>query len=690
MINPSQEKLQEYGQETVEYGKNQLYPQAKVYGSIAREWISTNLAHGWRWLVAIVSPKVNTIYRKVIEPQVNKIIDRIFENTERALTSKSDTRTSTTDFDDTTSSVESEDNIEFVQATETGQDPKSNAEKPFGESTSYQHNTDWRRSTNADEEDEEEDEFKNVDIVKELDFWKAKVENTNKEALESFERDIKFERERVLEKHRPEFNKHLFSLQKYQQNGFVDLRTLITMIESNEDDDETLSHEMIENKVKMYTDEIEETIEKLQKQTQRAELEIRVRTEALRDNTIEILDVFSNVMISELGRKLVSQDNDQVSSKGRWEDWKEFTSLKDQLEKTRDTVTKYKIPLIADIVSQIQVTAQVLTEEAKQHALALKGKADHLLILRNKKRDTPVVDDSEVEFYDAEEEDMEARVEPDEVESDQTYAVDESIEDLKDSTHNSLETSSESTKEQDNVNDEETVTESSNFKEKEVDTEPNTVGAKDTKEKVFEKTDKNTQPSSVASTTIVGSATEIFTEFTATVSDDYIQDTSSQNESTVTSTNREEAEYTIVEEDEDYDLVDEKEEYDVVDYEAESEAFEIVFENKDDEKFETYTSTKTQYVTVTQKNTATFSSSAGSAGSSFLGTDVTVNTVTVSTAMAEIINDNVPSEIIVSKVYEDETEAEDVFSNEALTKSTSYTTKLQQQTKVLTIEKDEL
>jgi hypothetical protein len=676
VIDPGQEKINVYGQEAIEYSKRQLYPQARIYSSIAREWISTNLAHGWRWLVAIVSPKVNAIYRRAIEPQVNKIIDRIFENTERALTSETDMDASVTGLDDATSTatVESTDKYgdDFDHATETDEPPE--AEKPSGSGTEKIESTivdfdqikaDKLTSSNADEEEEDEDdEFSDVDIVKELEFWKTRVKKTIIEALESFERDIKVEKERVIEKHRPEFTKHLLSLQKYQQNGFTDLRTIITKLENSDDNDaETLSHEAIENKVKEYTEEIDNTIEELKKQTQRAELEIRTCTESIRDNTIEILDVFSNFVISELGRKLVSKSKDQMSSKGSWEDWKEYTSLKDSLTETRDKVTAHAIPLIADVVSQIQMTAQVLAEEANQHAIALKGKADHLLILRKKKRDAATLDEIEVEFYDAQEEEEENK---------RKKKKEEEIEKEEEEEIEKEEEEDESVYKSDSAKSTPIV------KDAPAGTEPDATGAKD-----FEQALEDTQ---LADTTVAISTSF---KFSPTVSNDYITETSSQNVSSVTktSTASKDAEYDVVGKDEEYDMVEEDEEYDVIENEPDSD---IVFEDEDEEEgLETLTYTKTRYVTVTTSNTGAFSSLGSSAESYSSSAEATARTMLASTGHAHgktLSKNQVPG---VGDDHKEE-EKNESSTNAAGGKSTIHKTRTHQQTKIAGIEKDEL
>lgn len=712
VIDPSQEKINVYGQEAIEYSKSQLYPQAKVYSSIVREWISTNLAQGWKWLVAIVSPKVNAIYRRAIEPQVNKIIDRIFENTERVFTTEPEVDASVTGLDDATSTatVESADIYEddFDHATETDQPPEtenlsgSDTEKIEPTDVDYDHiKADKRTSPNVDEEEEEEedDEFNDVDIVKELEFWKTRVKKTITEALESFERDIKVERERVIDKHRPEFTKHLFSLQKYQQNGFNDLRTIITKLENSDDndDDEALSHEVIEDTVKKYTEEIENTIEELKKQTQRAELEIRTCTESIRDNTVEILDVFSNVVVSELGRKLVSQSKDQMSSKGSWEDWKEYTSLKDSLTETRDKVAAYVIPLIGDLVSQIQVTAQVLAEEANQHALALKGKADHLLILHKKKSDASTLDEIEVEFYDAQDEEEENKtMEGEEKEREEDDEDDEDDEDEEDEEDEDDEDAEEDEEDQEYDGDEEDEEDEEDEVDEDTyksDSAKSSTIAEDVTTSTKLATDvKNFDDSKQAledtqlPDTIAVISTSV--KLSATVSNDYIRQTSSQSVSSAikTSTASKDAEYDVVDNDEEYDVIEEDEEYVVIENEPDSE---IVFENEDEEEdIEIVTYTRTRYVTVVASNTGAVSSPAGSAESSPSSTEATAHPTPVSADGGD--GKTWSENQVQDDDHKEEEEDKEPSTSAAGSKSINHTRRARQQTDSAVIEMDEL
>lgn len=401
VLTPAYYKISYYTWTLVNYAKAHILPKAKHYASIIWDLLTTYVKLAWNWLVGIVSPKVSGLYERAIEPQVNKIIDRIFQNTENLLMpSGSASGTSATPPDSGTTAAAT------VNASEVIATPEMSAD-----TSSQVYNTEQtiQKATGGDRDAWESNPTPKIDITSELKNWKNRVNTTTKDAFDSFKGELATEKERLITGSRPKFAKLLQNLQKFQSEGIVDVRKLIKSMEEGlvkYDDEEAVNDEKDfpwtfdtnQANFAAFTENVNLAEKAVLDYAQTFLKSAVKRTEKIRSDTIDILDEFSDIALQEIGRKMVSDSDSDTSTasdgKATWGDWKEFRSLKEHLIKTRQDLVDYEIPMqdIRTVLQQVQQTASILATEASGYLAQLKGKADHLVMLKIKKEEARLIE----------------------------------------------------------------------------------------------------------------------------------------------------------------------------------------------------------------------------------------------------------------------------------------------------------
>lgn len=402
-LSPAYYKISHYAYSLAQYLRIHLFPQVKIYSNSTKDFVRSSVKHTWKWVVGAVSPKVTSIYEKAIEPQVNKIIDRIFQDSASALESTVSGTSATLPDAPTVSASFAGDSIaspETVVTTENSVEPSStpvyNTEKSADQATGYDQDV-------GDQKPLQKTKAQKLDVTAELKIWKKRVDKTTTDAFETFKSEVELEKERLITESRPGFTKLLQELSKYQQEGLSGVLQLINEMETVikkhehssyiEEEEFPWTPKTLQATFDDLTDSIDATGASVSKHAQTVIKEAQSNTESIRSDTIDVLDEFSDVALHELGRKMVSDsevDTSTVSDgKATWSDWKEFRLLKENLIQTRQELVDYKIPLddVHSVLRQATDTAKVLSQDATQYLKQLKAKADHFLILKMQKNE---------------------------------------------------------------------------------------------------------------------------------------------------------------------------------------------------------------------------------------------------------------------------------------------------------------
>lgn len=397
VFTPAYFKLFQYTQSSFTYFQANATPVIIRYSKIVYQVLSEYARLFWNWLVSLVSPRITTVYNNAIEPQVNKIIDRIFQDTE-TLISKSITAgtsatvpgeaTATTPSSSVVISASTEANFTTTHSEEPVATPLYNTEKPIDQPTGF---------------DGDQVPIKKIEITEELKNWKRRVEETRKEAFDTFEKEVAAEKERLIQQHKPEISKTLQGVQKHQRELVTEATEIVNQMEVAFESDESTE---VESKVfpwtthqnevtfRSHTQNIEVGSVEVEQLGENLRKEAEESIEAIRQDHLKILEEFSDITIAAVAQKMVSIDDISSSTasngKATWDDWKEFRHLKELLSQARQDLIDHKVSLqeIDVVVSQIRTTAYILSQDASSQLNQLKGKADYLVIAhRNKVED---------------------------------------------------------------------------------------------------------------------------------------------------------------------------------------------------------------------------------------------------------------------------------------------------------------
>lgn len=486
--------------------KLHVWPKAEVFAYRTGRVISEYTRWVWAKFLTIVSPKISAVYENNVEPQVNKIIDRIFQETEGYLTASTVPPTSiftasttsapllVSTSSDSTSSASSLNSSKSTPAASNSAKPKreSKPSNEFARDERAQVPLDKKRARR-----------RAISISSELSSWKKIVNKTTRDAFETFKADISKEKERLVKGSKPKFTRLLQKLQRYQQDGFTELRKLVDDMESAAklydypditvtEDDFPWTPESIQASFKSHAENIRKAAMEVREYSQTfAQLALN-RTEDIRSATIDVLDEFSDVALQEIGRKMVSDDDASYLSKAaaeegkaKWSDWKEFRMLKEHLIQTRQDLIDFDIPMedINIVLRQAQETANILAKEAAQYLSQLKVKADSLLVLKIKKeeerlialgKDLPEEAIDDVIYYDELEDDSaesqkESIIKNTNIKKTESTEPQHDIEDDKDTKANEDEEDGEDSDNEEDEDDDEEDTEDEGDEEEELE-----------------------------------------------------------------------------------------------------------------------------------------------------------------------------------------------------------------------------
>lgn len=328
-----------------------------------------------QWCQDQLSPKVSSLYRDVIEPQVVKIHDRVLDQ---------GSRRDWTDLNGQTDSVvyESTQDVATATAVSESESELSSTESAIS-STFTPEQTEQISSSGP-----------SASVSEELVRWTDIVGHTTREAFATFLDDLEQEKQRLLDDVRPKFTERLQTLSQIEKDAYADLTALVNSINTT---DSTVTTADVQEQFREYADKIRLAALAVRNLSEEFAEQVVNDTEIIRENTVEVLDEFAQVSLNEVGRKMVSleksaSENTASGDSGapNWKDWKAYRNLKDKVMNARQEIIDHEINLaeINLVLREAQETANVLAKESAQILSGLRSKADFLFQqkLQEKKR----------------------------------------------------------------------------------------------------------------------------------------------------------------------------------------------------------------------------------------------------------------------------------------------------------------
>lgn len=448
------------------FSKIHIFPVLKGYGDSAYATGQKYFKSLWTWISITITPRLSALYEKTVEPQVNKIVDRVFEHTTSALlqnqsesskteesssvvTTKSESESSVvsdpvsliivneTEIETPTikehilsssatstffteSTIESE--IEATsekssEPTQTETIPDLVYQKLNSHHTPNEYNQDVRSQAAIDKKRARR---RASSISNELSNWKKIVNKTTQDAFETFKTDISKLKENLIVGSRPRFTRLLKILQKTQKSGYNQLKKLIQDMEYALDQyiaDEVDSVDFpwtpasVQASFKKHAEKIRDAALAVREYSEEFAQKALNKTEDVRFGTIDVLDEFSEIILQEIGRKMISDDGEGSSTvhndrrNAKWSDWKEFRSLKEHLIQTRQDLIDFDIPMddVNIVLRQAQETANMLAKEAAQYLSEFKSRADTVFITKirlDREKYESITTEDELNVYD--------------------------------------------------------------------------------------------------------------------------------------------------------------------------------------------------------------------------------------------------------------------------------------------------
>lgn len=375
VITPIYKTVAVYTNKVIASAQVHIFPKVYKYVSLVSRTIYNYVRLVFRWIITFITPKISAVYESSVEPQVNKIIDRIFQDTEvnvpttvapektlvsqptysathlgsasegetvassasgSATPSEStgtlESQTISSNANSTPSSsigTNSASTTATLGSTESSTiEPSSNDraadlvyEKVNAKSSPNEFNKDVRAQAPLDKKRARR---RASSISSELSNWKKVVNKTTKDAFDTFQTDITKLKETLIVGSNPKFTKLLQELQKAQKAGLNQLTKLVKDMERTlalyndkeidlEDIDFYWTPSSVQSIFKEHAEKVRNAALAVREYSQHfAELALN-KTEEVRSATIDVLDEFSEVALQEIGRKMVADNNDDSS-----------------------------------------------------------------------------------------------------------------------------------------------------------------------------------------------------------------------------------------------------------------------------------------------------------------------------------------------------------------------------------------
>ncbi|EDK36983.2 hypothetical protein PGUG_01081 [Meyerozyma guilliermondii ATCC 6260] len=189
-------------------------------------------------------------------------------------------------------------------------------------------------------------------LNEELDYWQSKVDKTLQLAYNSLESDFLPQLNQIMEKVKGPISDTLKGVQQNNYEHYKKLNQMISDInkdvsdiqESNELPSEFgVSRQDMRDGISAATEESSEALSSVQQMLADAQKDVIVKYFEAIQNTIDILESFADVTVSEFSNRLtallsfmeVEENFDEALG---WQAWKQFHKTKEQIFKIRDKI----------------------------------------------------------------------------------------------------------------------------------------------------------------------------------------------------------------------------------------------------------------------------------------------------------------------------------------------------------------
>lgn len=414
---PIGSRIAVYLDHTQRYVVTRIVPKIKTYAESAYINTLVLINEIAIWIEVKVAPEISHIYQKNIEPHVSNIYHQIIENNTKVPASE-----------DIAKSI-SKDTILPLSTESLKVTPSATSTSSASSSSTAQSTETKQPAASQEAEVTNPSEVKlstGAQISAEIASWKSVVQETTKEALDTFLDDVEKKKSEVIEEVKPKFTDLLRKLSDLQSQSVKALTELVDSIPTGEEEEEvekdkgkdfSLRPEDVQKEFRRRADEIRVAALNVRHYAEEVANRILDNTEKIRGDTLDVLDEFADVALGELGRNLVSIDHKQASSSNvpNWKDWKEFRALKDQLYDARQEILDLDINMetVNQMLRDAQETANILTQEAAQYFGGIRAKADftfqQAIVYKNKRatekgEELPDEQPENAIFYDASDE----------------------------------------------------------------------------------------------------------------------------------------------------------------------------------------------------------------------------------------------------------------------------------------------
>ncbi|ODQ66013.1 hypothetical protein NADFUDRAFT_51283 [Nadsonia fulvescens var. elongata DSM 6958] len=226
-----------------------------------------------------------------------------------------------------------------------------------------------------------------------LESYATLIDSTYSSAFSNLNTTLENEKNILLKGSSSIFTKKLQSMQQELTQALRDMNALVDTIipEANNTNEVLISEEEISDVFKVNADLLRSKAMDIRRMSELLAHEAVEKTEDLRGKTLDVLDEFSEVVSSQLGKFIMdyslanpsegSGDNkhqkNENKSKDAFSPWVSYSSLLRQLEHNRHEITDFAIPMddVNLFLREVQETANFLAREVGSQFQGLRGKA---------------------------------------------------------------------------------------------------------------------------------------------------------------------------------------------------------------------------------------------------------------------------------------------------------------------------
>ncbi|KAG5364641.1 hypothetical protein CKK34_3456 [Yarrowia sp. E02] len=374
---------------------------------------------------AVVSPKIQEIWDKNVEPQLVKIRERVSLYRHKSQTIVSTAGTVIIGVENPTETAS-----EAASSVSTSVDTTTEAASENTLLATPVEEIEETASATEDADEEKITPFKWPGAPEEKDpaesalqYWKKKVTKQLEEAQLSLNEEVNAEKARLLRLLEPQFTEKLQHLSDVAQSAYITIDKVVADIiphrfrkefnakygpvaqrkkaADEEDVEDEYDEEEFGTQIRVEPADVQSTFKAQADLLREGAMDVRElaselaqtvidRTEKVRLNTLEVLDEFAEFALKELAKTVVNTES--------FSHWKEYKQVKDSIIEAKEKMEKSDIPMedVNGYLREVQETANHLAREAAQALNGLRSKSDFYFQERHRMEDSERVAKGEV------------------------------------------------------------------------------------------------------------------------------------------------------------------------------------------------------------------------------------------------------------------------------------------------------